>query len=157
MAGLNNIIVDKLKANNLTISFMESCTGGLLANQITNCDGSSEIFKGSLVTYSNEFKEKFGVEKETIDKYSVYSAEVAKEMATNASAFANSDIGVGVTGRIANENIDEVFASVYLKKENINIDYVFHPKAPNRILKKEKVSDYIFEAILENLKKFYNI
>ena len=124
MAGLNNIIVDKLKANNLTISFMESCTGGLLANQITNCDGSSEIFKGSLVTYSNEFKEKFGVEKETIDKYSVYSAEVAKEMATNASAIANSDIGVGVTGRIANENIDEVFASVYLKKENINIDYV---------------------------------
>ena len=157
MAGLNNIIVDKLKANNLTISFMESCTGGLLANQITNCDGSSEIFKGSLVTYSNEFKEKFGVDKDTIDKYSVYSAEVAQEMAKNASVFANSDIGVGVTGRIANENIDKVFVSVYIKKDNLNADYVFHPKAPNRILKKEKVSDFIFEAVLENLKEFYNI
>ena len=51
---------------NKTISCMESCTGGLLANEITNIDGASNVFKLGLVTYSNEYKEYFGVSKQTI-------------------------------------------------------------------------------------------
>lgn len=74
-------IVEKLKKQNKTIAFMESCTGGLLANSITNVSGASEIIKISLVTYSNEYKIKFGVDKNVIEKYTVYSAETAKEMA----------------------------------------------------------------------------
>ena len=91
-------IVEKLKKQNKTIAFMESCTGGLLANSITNVSGASEIIKISLVTYSNEYKIKFGVDKNVIEKYTVYSAETAKEMAKNVANFANSNIGVGITG-----------------------------------------------------------
>ena len=58
---------------------MESCTGGGMANAITNIAGSSDVLKFSAVTYSNEFKIKMGVNKSTIDKFSVYSMEVARE------------------------------------------------------------------------------
>ena len=73
-------IVELLKEKNKTISTMESCTGGFIASSITDVEGSSEILKFSAVTYSNEYKIKMGVKKETIDEYSVYSIEVAKEM-----------------------------------------------------------------------------
>ena len=54
-------IVEKLNENKQTISFMESCTGGFLANSITNISGASNVLKVSLVTYSSEYKIKFGV------------------------------------------------------------------------------------------------
>ena len=60
-------IVKMLKEKNKYVSTMESCTGGGLVNAITNIPGASEILKFSAVTYSNEFKIKMGVPKETID------------------------------------------------------------------------------------------
>lgn len=89
-------LIDKKK----TISSMESCTGGGFANEITNIEGASDILKFSAVTYSNEYKIKMGVSKELIDKYSVYSFEVADSMALNISEFTNSDFGVGITGKL---------------------------------------------------------
>ncbi len=90
-------IVEMLKKSKKTISCMESCTGGYLANEITNISGASEVLKVSLVTYSNEYKIKFGVNKQTIDKYTVYSKETAEEMARKVAEFANSDFGIGIT------------------------------------------------------------
>ena len=99
-------IVEYLQKNNLTISTMESCTGGLLASLITDIPGASDILKFSAVTYSSEYKIKMGVNKETINKYTVYSKETSKEMAYNIAKFANSTIGVGITGRLTS-NINE--------------------------------------------------
>ena len=79
---------------------MESCTGGFIASSITDVEGSSEILKFSAVTYSNEYKIKMGVKKETIDEYSVYSIEVAKEMSKQISDFAGSNYGIGITGKL---------------------------------------------------------
>jgi len=90
-------LVEMLKKSKKTISCMESCTGGYLANEITNISGASNIMKVSLVTYSNEYKIKFGVNKDTIDKYTVYSNETSEEMAKSVSNFANSDFGIGIT------------------------------------------------------------
>ena len=59
-------IIKMLKENNKTISSMESCTGGFFSSEITNVSGSGDIFKLGLVTYSNEFKEYFGVSKNLI-------------------------------------------------------------------------------------------
>lgn len=98
MKNLNEKIVKILKEKNQTISFMESCTGGFLANSITNISGASNVIKVSLVTYSNEYKIKFGVTKNIINKYTVYSKQTAKEMAKNIADFANADFGIGVTG-----------------------------------------------------------
>ena len=100
MENLNEKIVNLLNKRNKTISFMESCTGGYLANEITNVSGASNVLKVSLVTYSNEYKIKFGVTKQTLDKYTVYSKETAKEMAKNVALFADSNFGIGVTGEL---------------------------------------------------------
>ena len=61
-------IIHKLQLKQLTIAAMESCTGGGVANAITNMEGAGEIFKFSAVTYYNEYKIKMGVDKEVIDK-----------------------------------------------------------------------------------------
>lgn len=100
-------IVNYLRQHQLHIATMESCTGGLLASLITDIPGASDILKFSAVTYSSEYKIKMGVNKDTIDKYSVYSEEVAKEMAYNISKYAKSELGVGITGRLTS-NIDEI-------------------------------------------------
>lgn len=99
-------IVKFLIDNKLTIATMESCTGGLLASLITDVPDSSSILKFSAITYSTEFKIKMGVNKDIIDEYSVYSKETAKEMAYNIAKFSNSDLGVGITGRLTS-NLNE--------------------------------------------------
>lgn len=93
-------LVNKLIEMKKTIASMESCTGGGFANAVTNIPGASDILKFSAVTYSNEFKEKMGVKKETIEEYSVYSMEVAKEMSRQISEFAKADYGIGITGKL---------------------------------------------------------
>ena len=93
-------VVKRLIELGKTISTMESCTGGGVANAITNVEGSSDVLKFSAVTYSNEFKIKMGVSGEVIDKYSVYSTETANEMSKNISLFTDSNYGVGITGKI---------------------------------------------------------
>ena len=93
-------IVNILKDNGKTISTMESCTGGALANAITNVSGASNVLNFSAITYSNDFKIKMGVKSEVIDKYTVYSKETAREMARAISEFTSSNYGVGVTGKL---------------------------------------------------------
>lgn len=94
---------------------MESCTGGMLVNEITNIEGASEVIKFSAITYSNEFKIKMGVNPDIIKKYSVYSFETAREMGKKISTFADSDYGVGITGKL-NE----------LDKSNLGENYTVH-------------------------------
>ena len=95
-------IIEKLKSKNKTISCMESCTGGLLSSEITNIDGSSEVFDLGIVTYSNGEKLKFGVSKEIIEKYTVYSNETALEMSKTVCKISNSNYGIGITGNLRN-------------------------------------------------------
>lgn len=92
-------ICKNLITSNLTISTAESCTGGLIASKLINCSGISKILKESYITYSNESKINIlGVSKESIEKYTEYSLEVAKEMAYGVAKLTNSDIGLSTTG-----------------------------------------------------------
>lgn len=86
----------------ISITTMESCTGGLISSFITDTEGSSAIFAGSFVTYSNNAKIMLGVPSETIKKYSVYSEETAKAMAIAARTSFNAMLGIGVTGTTGN-------------------------------------------------------
>jgi len=95
-------IIHILQLKEKSVATMESCTGGSIASEITNHNGASEILKFSAVTYSNEYKIKMGVNPSVIDKYSVYSIETAEEMSKNISKFANSDFGIGITGKLNN-------------------------------------------------------
>ncbi len=147
-------IVDKLIEDNKTISTMESCTGGGVANAITNIEGASSVLKFSAVTYSNEYKMKMGVSKDVIDKYSVYSMETAHEMAFNISRFTNSDYGIGITGKLnrADENNNygednEVFISIFDKENQMFIDSDIKVYEKTRELNKKIVLDEIISSL----------
>ncbi len=82
-----------------TIAVAESCTGGLLANRLTNVPGSSRYFMYGAVTYSNESKTALcGVPEELIRRHGAVSAEVAVAMAEGIRKYAGTDIGISVTG-----------------------------------------------------------
>lgn len=99
MYELETKLVEILKKKNLTISFAESCTGGLLAATVINVSGSSSVINESYVTYSNEAKVRIlGVNSDTIKKYTVFSKEVAYEMAKGLFNKIRTSIAVSVTG-----------------------------------------------------------
>ncbi len=94
-------VVKKLIEQKRTIATMESCTGGGLANAITNIEGSSEVFHFGAVTYSNDYKVAIGVPSSVIDTYTVYSMETAIAMARAIQSFTKSSFGVGITGKLS--------------------------------------------------------
>ena len=91
-------LVALLKERGLTLSAMESCTGGLVSSLITDVSGSSEVFPGGFVTYSNAAKVMQHVSAEVIRKYGVYSEETAVSMARAAAFTMNTELGIGITG-----------------------------------------------------------
>jgi PncC family amidohydrolase len=148
-------VVNKLIELKKTISTMESCTGGGVANAITNVPNSSWIFKYGAVTYSNEYKVKMGVDSKIIEEYTVYSMETANEMSYKICKFTDSDYGIGVTGKL--NRIDEanpygddglIFVSIY-DKENDNF-YTSEVKAikETRSENKELIIDEIVRLML---------
>lgn len=152
-------IIKILTSQNKTISTMESCTGGGVANAITNIEGASEVLKFSAVTYSNEYKIKMGVSKDIIDTYSVYSMETAIDMSKKITAFTNSNYGVGVTGKLnrvdknnpyGQDNI--VFVSIYDKDNNKINKITIEAKKATR----KENKDLIIETIVNNLYQILN-
>ena len=99
MSNLSLKIVNLLTKKKLTVSFAESCTGGLLASSITSISGSSKIFNMGLVTYSNTAKVKLlKVPKKTITKYGAVSYETCLSMVKNLSKICKSNISISITG-----------------------------------------------------------
>ena len=148
-------VVERLKELNLHIATMESCTGGGVANAITNIPGASEVLLFSAVTYSNEYKIKMGVNSETIDKYSVYSMEVAREMSKSISDFAHSELGVGVTGKMgvldpANPYGDDntIYVSIYKKDDDTYHTFKMNTKYEERKDNKELIIQRIQDVLL---------
>ncbi len=97
--ALEKIVVKLLKQRNQTLATAESCTGGLIANMITNISGASEIFLAGYVTYANSAKsDVLGVNASLIEKQGAVSETVARAMAEGARARAGSTFGLGTTG-----------------------------------------------------------
>ena len=99
MSNLSLRIVKLLTKKKLTLSFAESCTGGLLASSITSISGSSKVFNMGLVTYSNNAKIKLlQVPKKTITKYGAVSHETCLSMVKNLSKISKANISISITG-----------------------------------------------------------
>jgi nicotinamide-nucleotide amidase len=93
------ILHKQLINKKLTISVAESCTGGLLAHNLTKIANSSNYFKMGLITYSNEAKIKIlKVNKNIIKKYGAVSKECCEAMVKNLSKISKSKINVSITG-----------------------------------------------------------
>jgi len=96
---LVEVVGRKLLAGDITISCAESCTGGMFAETLTTVEGISQVFDRGLVTYTCDAKmDELGVKKETLDTYTVYSGEVAAEMASGLYKKTGSRICVSITG-----------------------------------------------------------
>jgi nicotinamide-nucleotide amidase len=104
-------LIEKLKQTNQTITLVESCTGGYLANLLTNIKGASEVFIGGWNVYSNEFKHtELDVKKETLETYTAVSEEACQELLINALTKTKADFGISVVGYLEKS---ETVASPY--------------------------------------------
>ena len=153
-------VVEYLINNELTISTMESCTGGALASNITNFENSSKIFKFGAVTYSNDFKIKFGVRRKTIKEYSVYSFETAKEMSRRISKYSKSTFGIGITGKLNKKDEENpfeadnaVFISIYDRRDKT---YIVKKIDVQKARRKDNKNEVI-EAFVDMFKIKYNL
>ena len=95
---LDGVIRRLFTERGITLATMESCTGGLLADMLTDAPGASEYFTGGFVTYTNDLKMAMGVPAEVIEEHGAVSAECAVAMADAARARTGATIGVGITG-----------------------------------------------------------
>ena len=99
MKKLSQKIVRLLTKKRLKISFVESCTGGLLSSTITQINGSSKVFTIGLITYSNQSKiNTLKVPKNTIKKYGAVSYETCLSMVKNLNKISKTNISVSITG-----------------------------------------------------------
>ena len=149
-------LVRLLDSKKKTIATMESCTGGGVANAITNIEGASDVLHYSAVTYSNDFKIKMGVSKDVIDTYTVYSMETACEMSKAISNFSNSDYGIGITGMLncsdpenPGGNPNKVYISIYIKNANSYFDDSIEVNSCDRAENKNIVIEKVIEMLLK--------
>lgn len=148
--SVEEVLVKRFMDKNLTISFAESITGGLLAASITDVAGSSKILSSSYVTYSNDSKIKnLGVKKETLDKYGAISEQTAFEMACGLKNKTNSSVCVSTTGEAGPEpsetDIGNVFICIYFSEDNYQLKHFYFPG--NR----ERVRNRTVSQVLSNL------
>ena len=151
---LTELLIDK----GLTITTMESCTGGQIASLITDTEGSSAVIKGAFVTYCNEAKIMQGVPADVINKYSVYSEETAVYMANACREQYLADIGIGVTGTMGNVDPNNIQSSnpgkVYFAisyKDTVVSFFKELPPMESRLLYKLAVAKEIVDELMKLL------
>lgn len=98
-AALAEEVVKLLKEAEMTVTTVESCTGGLLSGTLVDVSGASDVFKQGFVTYANEAKVSLaGVKETTLEAYGAVSEQTAREMAEGGARAAKADAALSVTG-----------------------------------------------------------
>ena len=126
---LESVVAKQLIEHKQTIATAESCTGGLIANRLTDISGSSVYFMQGLVTYSNQSKiDRLRVSEETLQKFGAVSHETALEMARNVRKLAETDIGLSTTGIAgpSGGSIEKPVGTVYIGFSTSKYEDVFH-------------------------------
>ncbi len=154
MAAVEKEIGDLLKHYGLTVGTIESGTGGLISHMITNVPGSSDYYKGSVVSYANETKMRVvGVKAGTLKRFGAVSEQVAEEMAKGGRKVLNVDICLADTGIAGPGGATPGKAVGLFYLGMANKEGVFTRRLElkgNRLEIKQKVA----EAILEWLKEY---
>ena len=128
-----SLVIGKLlNQKGATVATAESCTGGLIGNMITEVSGSSAYYKGGIVAYSNELKERLlGVRHETLEQYGAVSEETAIEMARGCLAVTGADYAIattgisGPTGATEEKPLGLVYVAIASREEVVCNRYVF--------------------------------
>ncbi len=137
LKSTNNFTPSELLGNLLakksqTISTAESCTGGHIASLITSISGSSKYFKGSIVAYDNDVKQKIlGVEQSTLYSYGAVSSNVVEEMANGVIKLLDTDFAIAISGiagpngATENKPVGTVWIAIASKSKTISKKFNF--------------------------------
>jgi len=144
---INKKVIKKLIRNKITISVAESCTGGMIASEITSVPNSSNIFNLGLVTYSNQSKEKLlKIKKQNLKKYGAVSSQICKDMIENLFKISKTDICISTTG-IAGPSggsklkpVGLVYIGIKFKKISKIYMYNFNKKLERNKIQKKTVN-----------------
>jgi nicotinamide-nucleotide amidase len=142
MKRLSQKIVKLLSKKRLTLSFAESCTGGLLSSAVTSISGSSKVFTTGLITYSNQAKiDILKVPKKIIVKNGAVSYKTCLSMVKNLNKISNTNISVSITG-VAGPNggtkqkpVGLVFIGIKKGNKTLIKKFLFKNKKRNLIQK----------------------
>ncbi len=153
--NLEEIVGRLLVDRQLKIAVAESCTGGLVANRLTNISGSSEYFERAIISYSNGSKvEELGVDEDMLEKYGAVSLQVAQQMAEGVRATSGTDIGIattgimGPTGATPNKPVGLVYIGYCDEKICTARQFKF---SGDRLLNKDRTSQAALEMIRRNI------
>lgn len=123
---IEEILYQVLKEKNYTISFAESCTGGMIASKLINVSGASKVIQESLVTYSDKSKiEYLNVSSELIDKYTSVSIEVAKAMVEGLYAKTKANVCLAVTGYADGLNAGTMYYGIKINNNVTLFENIF--------------------------------
>ena len=140
---LKDIFVDK----QITLGSIESFTGGLFASTVTKVSGASGYFKGSIVTYWTEEKEKLlGISHDDVERYGVVSKQIAEQMAKYGRRVLNVDVCVSFTGNagptaMENKPVGEIYIGI-CDKDGVNV-YPYQLKGSRDDIQTEAVNEAI--------------
>ncbi len=157
----SEILLNQCLEKKLTITAAESCTGGLIASSIVSTSGSSNIFKSSVVTYSNDMKSKIlNIPLKLINENGAVSKIIAHDMASNVLNLMNADISIAVTGIAGpnggskNKPVGLVYIGIGTKKNIITKEYLF--KGNRLKIRQETTLEALklSNEIIESFKKF---
>lgn len=157
---IEQIVANLLKQNNKTIATAESCTGGKIAQMLTNISGASSYFKGSIVAYATQLKIDFlDISPEIIKNHSVVSAQVAEQMAKNVRIKFNTDYALATTGNAgpdlgeSNAEVGTVFIALATPNEVIVEEFNFG-KPRDKVIERAAIKslELLRKEILKNLK-----
>lgn len=154
---LENVILDLMTQNNFTLSVAESCTGGLIANRLTNISNSSKYFLQGIVAYSNQSKiNLLQIDKSILEEFGAVSQEVAEAMAIQSKNISGSTHSLSVTGIAGptGATIDKPIGLVWIGYSDKNETIAYQFNFPSeRIIFKEVVSQQALEILRRKILK----
>jgi nicotinamide-nucleotide amidase len=155
---LSEALGNILRERGLKLAVAESCTGGLVADSITNIAGSSDYFMGGMVTYSNRAKvELLQVKEDDLDRYGAVSKPVALQMAHAAAAKFGCDIGISTTGVAGpgggteEKPVGTVWIGFWSEENHFAVKALF---TNDRLINKERSSAVALEIVRRNVRGF---
>ncbi|MBN1689435.1 MAG: CinA family nicotinamide mononucleotide deamidase-related protein [Dehalococcoidia bacterium] len=127
---LETIIADLFIRKNFSLSTMETDTGGILANTITNVPGSLQFFKCGIVVNRSELGEGFGIDKNVISRYGPLSPEAVSEMASSVKREFNTTVGLGLAGVVENGDAAHKLGTILIGIDDGKQTYAFQRTYP---------------------------
>lgn len=162
--NLQTALVEQLMAHRLKIAVAESCTGGLLSEQITQIPGSSDVFDCGICSYANEIKHKLlGVSEKTLAEQGAVSEQCAREMADGVRKLAGADIAISTTGIAgpgggsAEKPVGTVYVGISSEKTNevLKLDLGGRRSDNERNNIRFRTSQFAFDRALKIIKSWY--